>query len=498
MNRRIAAFCFSLLILTAAFYFGSCKRIHESTDLGDGLIPAVDNVNTFDTTISVLSYNDSFTIGNADKLLNDSTRVGKTALHYLGHIESDPLFGKSDAEIFMELKPPGFKYYFENFSNDSLFIDSVVLILDYKETFGDTNALQTVNVYELDNTPSNLFKTDSSYLLRRNPFPNHSNFLGNKTFAPNILNDSIKAYQDTTKNQLRIKLDPNFGARLLLYDSSATSAYAGDSAFRSMFKGFAVTSSAGNALMGFSLTGANTKLALYYRYHKNSPTKFDTTVRYFSFNTLTCGNANYIKRTYTGEIANALAGGTTTQDDLLYIQGTPGTFARIKIPALSTVTNRVVHRAELIVEQIYHSTFTDPLFYKPELLFLDVLDTALKNYRYMPYDFTIDGSGSPNLANFGAEGKATTDAGGNPIQVWKFNMTRYVQNVLAKRESVHELRLFAPYITGDIYQPSSSLTGGVYFIGVNSSFARGRVRVAGGNYSDPTRRLRLRIVYSKI
>ena len=493
MNKRIAAFCFSLLILTTAFYFGSCTRIHDSTDLGDELIPAVDNVNTFDTVISVLSYNDSFTIGNADRLLNDSTRMAKSAIHYVGRIDNDPLFGKSDAQLFFELKPPSFKYYFDT-TAAGLLIDSVVLVLDYQETFGDINALQTVNVYELADMPSNLFKVDSSYLLRRKSFT-EGNLLGSKTFAPSILDDSIKAFRDTTKNQLRIRLNDAFGTRLLQYDSSATSAYAGDSAFKSKFKGFAVTSSGGNALMGFSLTGANTKLALYYHY-RNPPNQ-ENTVRYFTFNANTCGNANYVKRDYAGfPIATALSGGTTTSDDLLYIQATPGTFARLKIPDLSTVTNRVVHRAELIVEQVYHPL--DTVFYNPELLFLDVLDTALKDYRYMPYDFTIDQSGSPNLAGFGANGKATADAGGNPIQVWKFNMTRYVQNVLIKKEAVHELRLSAPYIVGDIYKPSATSGGALYFIGVNSSVARGRVRVAGGNFADPTRKLRLRIIYSKI
>ena len=495
MNKRIAAFCFSLLILTTAFYFGSCTRIHDSTELGDELIPAVDNVNTFDTIVSVSTYNDSFTIGNADRLLNDSTRMAKSAIHYVGRIDNDPLFGTTDAQLFFELKPPAFKYYFDTTAN-ALLIDSVVLVLDYTEAFGDTNALQTVNVYELDNIPSNLFKADSSYLLRRNPFLNHSNLLGSKIFAPSILNDSIKAFRDTTKNQLRIGLDINFGTRLLQYDSSSTSAYASDSAFKSKFKGFAVTSSGGNALMGFNLTGANTKLALYYHY-RNPPNQVNT-VRYFSFNTSICGNANYIKRDYTSfPIATALSGGTTTPDDLLYIQAIPGTFARIKMPDLSTVTNRVVHRAELIVEQIPHP-LSDPKFYNPEMLFLDVLDTALKDYRYMPYDFTIDQSGSPNLASFGAIGKATTDGGGNAIQVWKFNMTRYIQNVLTKKEPVHDLRLFAPYIVDDTYKPSASSVGGVYLIGVNSSVARGRVRVAGGNFADPTKKLRLRIIYSKI
>lgn len=492
MNKRIAAFCFSLLILTTAFYFGSCKRIHEATTLGDGLIPTVDNVNTFDTIISVETYNDSFTIGNADKLVNDSTRIGKSTIHYVGRIENDPLFGKSNAELYMELKPPTYKYYFEN-PFDSLFLDSVVLVLDYKETFGDTNALQTVNVYELADIPSNLFKADSNYLLRINGFSKNG-LLGSKTFAPNILNDSIKAFKDTTKNQLRVRLNNSFGDRLLQYDSSATGAYTSDSAFKSKFKGFAVLSEAGgNALMGFNLPGS--KLALYYR-NKKVPNQ-DTLVRYFTFNPVLSGNSNYITRNYNGfPIATALSGGTTTQDDLIYLQGTPGTFARIKIPDLLTVGNRVVHRAELIVEQVYHPS--DDIFFKPEQLFLDVLDTALKDYRYVPYDFLIDASGSPNLVSFGTQGRLTTDAGGNPVHEWKFNLSRYIQNILTKKEPLPEFRLFAPYIVIDIYKPSSNFNGIFSAIGVNSAVARGRVRVAGGNYIDPTKRMRLRIVYSKI
>jgi Domain of unknown function (DUF4270) len=495
VTNRIAAF-FLLLFIISALLISSCKRIHDSTELGDDLVPTVDNVNTFDTIVSVETYNDSFSIGNPNKLINDSTRISKSSLHYVGKITNDPLFGQTEAQLFMELKPPAFKYYFDT-TAAGLFIDSVVLVLDYKETFGDTNAVQTFNVYELDNIPSNQFKADSNYLIRRNGFSyNGGLLLGSKTFAPNILNDSIKAFKDTTLNQLRIKLDNSFGTRLLQYDSSATGAYASDSAFRSRFKGFAVVSTAGgNALMGFALTGANTKLALYYRY-KNVPRQ-DTTVRYFSFNSITCGNANYITRNYVGSPAGfSFAGGTTVQDDLIYLQNTPGTFARIKLPGLGTVTNRVVHRAELIIEQVYD--LSDEKFFKPEYLMLDVLDTALKDYRYMPYDFTFDQTNSPNLLNFGSVGRITDDGLGNRVTTWKFNVTRYVQNYLTRREPLHDMRLFAPYVVYDIYKPNQNVVGYYIGIGLNSAVARGRVRVAGGSYSDPAKRMRLRIVYSKI
>jgi hypothetical protein len=495
VTNRIAAFFLSLFIISVLLV-SSCKHIHDSIELGDDLVPAVDYVNTFDTVISIETYNDSFTIGNSNHLINDSTRMSKSGIHYVGKITNDPLFGQTDAKLFLELKPPNYKYYFENHS-DSLFIDSVVLVLDYKETFGDTNALQTLRVYELDNVASNLFNADSNYLIRRQGFFYNQNLqLGSKTFAPNILNDSIKAYKDTTKNQLRIKLDNSFGTRLLQYDSSASGAYANDSAFRSKFKGFAIVSEAGgNAIMGFSLTTANTKLALYYRY-KNVPRQ-DTTVKYFPFNPITSGNANYITRNYAGSPAGfSLAGGTTIQDDLVFLQSTPGTFTRVKIPGLAGVTNRVVHRAELIIEQVYHPS--DEMFFKPEYLLLDVLDTALKNYRYMPYDFTFDQTNTPNLISFGTVGRITDDGLGNRVTTWKFNISRYVQNYLTGNEPLHEMRLFAPYVVYDIYKPNQNVVGYYFGIGLNSAVARGRVRVYGGSYSDPTKRMRLRIVYSRI
>ena len=141
---------------------------------------------------------------------------------------------------------------------------------------------QTVNGYELDQ--SNNFK-DSSYLIRENNLT-YSNLLGSKTFLPGSLNDSVFARMDTTKNQLRIKLNNSFGDRLLHYDSTSsvtTGAYASDSVFRSKFMGFAFQSiGSGNAIMGFDLTGSNTKLAIYYNYPKPGGTGDTTGFNYFN------------------------------------------------------------------------------------------------------------------------------------------------------------------------------------------------------------------------
>ncbi len=483
------------IVATVAIVFSACRKINEATELGGGLIPPVDGINTFDTLISVQAFNDTF------GMVTDSQRLDKNQEFFLGIINNDPFFGKTDSRMFFELKPPSYPYSFGNVPA-KLLIDSVVLLMSYIETYGDTNTVQTVNVYEIDQNPSNNFRSDSNYLIRKEHFT-YSNVLGSKTFAPRTLKDSVKAFRDTTANQLRIRLANSFGTRLLSYDSVRTSlngAYANDSAFKTKFKGFAVRSmSSGNAIMGFGLNGANTALAIYYRNDTSSTggPKYDTTVKYFSFNGSFCAAANYIKRDYTGTPVEAAVGGSVP-DQIVYIQNTPGTFATIKIPDLPTIGNRVVHRAEMIIEQLYD--ISDSTFRAPDLLYLDASDpsiTANYKYRTIPYDLTIDNTGgaSFNLLSFGSLPYISVDGAGNKIRVWKFNVSRYVQHVLTGTQSLYDLRLFAPFSFLEQFgiPPGGDITVPV---NVNPSIAKGRVRVGGGNH--PTQRMRLRIVYSKL
>lgn len=161
--------------LAFALSFSSCRRINEATDLGGGLIPPVDGINTFDTLITVQTFNDTF------GLLTDSQYVAKGEVYYLGRINNDPFFGQTDARMFLELKPVFYPWYFRNNRPDSLYIDSVVLVLGYLETYGDTLVPQTVNVYEM--AQSNNFRSDTSYLIRKDPFV-YNTILGTRTFSP--------------------------------------------------------------------------------------------------------------------------------------------------------------------------------------------------------------------------------------------------------------------------------------------------------------------------
>jgi hypothetical protein len=475
-------------VASVAILFSACRRINEATELGGGLIPPVDGINTFDTLLNVQAFNDTF------GLATDSQYLSKNEEYFLGRINNDPFFGKTDARLFLELKPLYYPFVFANSKPDSLYIDSVVLVLNYIETYGDTTTPQTINVYELDQ--GNNFRSDTSYLIRKDYFT-YSGLLGSRTITPSTLKDSVKAYKDTTLNQLRIRLDNTFGQRLLSYDtitSSVNGAYANDSAFRSKFKGFAIRSmNTGNAVMGFDLTGANTKLAIYYRYNKN--VQIDTTVAYFGFTSTYCAAANYIQRDYAGTPLQASLGGSTP-DPVVYIQNTPGTFATLKIPDLNVINNRLIHRAELVVEQLYD--ISDSTFTPPALLYLDASDptiTSAYKFRTIPYDLTFTSSGVFNLGAFGCAPVIGTNSSGQKIRIWRFNISRYVQHVLTRTQTLYDLRLFAPFSINEKYgiPPGTDVTATVF---VNPAITKGRVRLGGGNH--PTQKMRLRLVYSKL
>lgn len=491
MKNRQLLLLLGVTIASSIIVFSSCRKINDATTLGADLIPVVDNINTFDTSISVQTFNGLF------DLLSDSQRLERSEEFFLGKINNDPLFGGTDARMFLELKPTIYKYAFAR--KDSLEIDSVVLVLNYVETYGDTLVPQTVNVYEIDQNPSQPFKSDSVYLIRQEHF-SYSNLLGTRTFLPAVLNDSVFAKKDTTKNQLRIKLNNSFGQRLLDYDSTSgtNGAYASDSAFKTKFKGFALRStSSGNAVMGFDLGGTNTKLAIYYRYPKAGGLGRDTVVDYFRFTTLSAA-ANYVERNHTiGEISTVQG---PTEDNLVYIQNTPGSFARIKIPDLLTIGNRLIHRAELIVEQVHDNNNTDTIFPAPEFLYLDAFDPTIilpkKQFRTIPYDLTFDGS-DYNRSSFGSFPINTVDGSGNKIKVWKFNISRYVQHVLTGTSTLYDLRLSAPYSVREEYGTPPLVTDQTLVLFPNlNGIVKGRVRVGGGNHT--TQRMRLRLIYSKI
>ncbi len=470
-NFFIAVSCIAIILT----FEQSCQKI-DTTTLGLGLIPAVDNINTFDTILEVSTNN---------FLLSDSTSISRNDNHALGILD-DPEFGKTTANIYFDVLPTNSgSYPFVN--KDSIKgIDSVILSIDYKGLYGDSNSIEKIHVYEIAQSASFL---DTLYKINQPDFDIVPSQLGETTVNFTTLNDPqvIKKGTDTVlvteENILRIRLDKSLGQRLAAYDTS--NAYKSDSMFILFFKGVALkvdaASTRNKALAYFNLTdNAKTRLTVYYRV--GNATKIDTTYTEFVYKDLVAKGANLVKRSTAGTPYAANIANITANKEKLYLQSSPGSFATLYIPGLKNLTNRVVQRAELIVEKI--PSAEDDLF-DPPVLFLDMIDSANNLFLSVPKDFTTDYQGTYNSADFGGAIKNNQ---------YTFNLSRHIQSILTHKDKVYSFRLSAPYITWPVYYPSLTLNG--YPVKVNANIATGRVVVGGGG--NTTKKLRLRIIYTKI
>lgn len=488
------------IAVAVLFFISACTKI-GTTDIGSGLIPPIDGVTTLDTFLDVSTNN----INNS---ANDSLRVYKGDDHVIGVINNDPLFGKTTAQAFFELKPPS--YTFALTGGASITPDSAVLILSYKGVFGDTTVNQNWEVREL----AELMRGDSAYPVSKQ-FSTGS-ILGSRNVDITTFNDSINYGFENASNQIRIKLSAEFANRLIKqYDSTPGNAYHSDSLFRLNFKGFAVgpaAGSSGNALIRINLLDTNTKLALFYNYKAVSSDTLSRAVSYFRFSTGSIssvpvsGSANYIKREYGSSPTATNLSNTITNDSVLYIQTSPGTIATIQISRLSGLQNSIIHLAELAMYQMPQDPLsTNMNLTYPTYLLLSSYDDVTKVKTNIPNDFIVNTSSVANTSTFGGYPAIRTVPGYGTSNAYIFNLTRYVQGIVSRRDSVLNLRVSAPSNDSLKYTaPYPATTTFTYYLSPvkANNVATGRVWLAGGGMSagNPLSplRMRLRIIYSKI
>ncbi len=484
MKSRILVLSIGLFFLSSLTFFSSCKKINEATQLGDDLVPAVDNVHTFEVALNSTTKN---------VLLNDTAtaKVLYTDIVAAGDI-NDPEFGHTHANIDFNITPASFGTY-PFVKNDSASIDSVVLSLSYQGAYGDTvnNGIQTVRVYEIDQNSGFNDTTLYKFADPASDFATVGPELGSATYTIKNLKDSITLIRagDTSKvnNVVRIRLDNSLGNRFKQYDttSSANGGFKNDSIFRTLFRGFAIKADqTGNTLSYFNLSdNSKTKLTVYYKYGNTVTSSFDF---YHSAN----GQSNYINRENGGNYLAYLNNGAA---DKIYLQSTPGSYASIKIPGLDALGNKVIHRAELLVVKI--PSASDDIFTPSTALFLDKInnagDTAFSFDADMGLQFgtfSLFGAleSSYNIPSFGGSLK--------PDNTYRFNITRYVQGIVTRKEPNYTLRLYAPLRTINY---SKTIKGKVLFP-VLAEPAKGRVVLGGGSHADPAVQLRLRIIYSNL
>ena len=463
------------LLFSIVLYSVSCTKIRTTT-LGSELIPTVDNVSVFDTTLEVISELYP---------LADSTRISFSADHAIGIME-DPSFGKTTGEAYVQLLPANSSIYPFGSSRDSIIgLDSLVLALNYSTLYGDSNSVQSFKVYEI--SPTSAFRDSSIGYLINHPSFDVTDLVGEKNNVLfNTLNDSLVylKLKDTVKtvNELRIPMSTALGLKLMNLD---TTVYKSDSAFNANFKGFAIKSDQGSAikkaLAYFKLANSSstTKMTFYYRRTKNGVA--DTTTTDFVYRR--SANANLIKRDIAGTpYESKLLNGQGNQEEL-YLQTSPGSYALLKIPGLATMNNRLIYKATLTTDRI--TGLEDNSFAEPSKLFLDAVDSANNRYLTIPNQFLPDLQSGLYDANV---------FGGLLLHnKYEFDLSRYVQGIVTRKEKSYALRLYAPYRTAPIIYNS----GGISFpTTINAPISKGRVIVAGGD--NPVKKLRLYIIYSKI
>lgn len=475
----------SVIAVLSFFLVFSCTKI-DTTDLGNDLIPAVDNVNTFETILDIETNNVLFT--------NETTEFPYNLDHAVGIIENDPDFGRTDAALYFDVSPSAFRSHPFGNKDSLVAVDSVVLSLTYKSLYGDSNSIQTFEVFEIDPLADFTYQDSLDYKIDAPDFPVLPTPLGSRTVDFKILNDSVRYINGTdtigTVNELRVHLDPTFATRFVNADT--TTAYQNDSIFKTFLKGLAVkvnnaTSPSKSALAYFDLTNEKTKVTFYCRTKQNGSTvRTAPSFRYFNNNgtrnSSIGAQANLVKRTpangYLASVSNS-----NPNDAELYIQSTPGSYTTLKIPGIDTLTNRVIHRAEIIAERLNPISET---FGNPDLLFIDIIsnDTALT----LPNDFVRTGESSYDVNLLGGRLKDNK---------YLFNISRYLQNIVTNKKPNYTLRIYAPFITQPyILDASGSKSPIPLLFLVNSRIASGRVILAGGSHS--TKKMQLRIIYSKI
>lgn len=491
----------SLFVVLFACVSVSCQKI-ESTTIGSGLIPPIDNVNTFDTIVNVISENVFDT---------SSLFISPVDNHSLGRINNDPVFGNITSIINMEVTPPYYPFYFFGTAATRKF-DSVVLVLAYKGMWGDSTKQQKFNVYEISQTDT-LKATvaySTKYEVKHEPA-----LLGTITVDPRYIHkttaDTLNIYgNEVVQDEIRIPITHSaFINRFIsLYDSAKNSpnnAFYDDTAFQKNFRGFAIVPDTGftesNGLFSINIADQDTKLVFYYSAKANdTSSKRDTTATYFTFHSSQAtmsqqadGHSNQIIRNYAGAEINKgfLAAGA---DSLIYIQARPGISARVRIPGLDSVKNRVVHRAELIMEQVPHSDLDKVL--SPPLLFLAAFSAdSSGNFMLPSSDVEYDNQGVANYSTFGGFPFKKT-VNGVDVQVYNFDLTRYVQGIITRKNRNYSLQIFAPFTDAVPTSEFATFVVPISGSGPVNPVAAGRVRLGGGNHSQY--KMRLRIIYSRL
>lgn len=433
-----------LLLLLAFIVFANlgCKK---STLIGNDLLPNADDLNGIYTDTLILH----------SKTVTEFPLKTSTNSNFLLGTINDPIFGKSSASIYTQVQIGGLV---DLGNPDSLFVDSLVLNMEYDGHYGKFDGSQTIKVFQVT---QNMYK-DSAYYSDKN-FSFFQNEVGQKlNFIPDFTS-SLYIAGDTIAPSMRIRLSDHLGQDLL--NQSKGSNFASNTAFQDYFKGLLISTDTfqnGKGVMYFKMLSSvsASKLTVYYHKPDASALKFD-----FIIGTDCSVFNHYTHNFISTEIENVIQS-TSISDSIVYVQSMSGAKTRITIPNLKNLGNILVNKAELEITVPTWKIDPDSVYTCPLRMLCLLADSAGKNA-------IIPDQISTHLSYGGF--KETAYINGQKVYKYKFSITEHIQDLVSS--SVSDYGLFL------ITYPSTEIAD--------------RIILAGGNRNDDFR-MKINLIYTKL
>ncbi len=460
---------FSVVILLLCVLFSACR---ENTILPSNLIPPVDNINTFSqdtfTIITNNIYQDSLLTGG----LRNSSQISSSVnlFHALGTITSDPTFGKTNANIHVEVLPPVANFAFR--TGTDRIIDSVVLSIPYRAAYGDTLGTNVTQHFKVFRSLKSFPRSEAQYEFTKDSIDNILVGETDITYASIIDSPSVNGVKLVP--QLRFSLKQWFIDSLEDQIELGTNGAAADfSKFLAWWKGFYIQADSMNGNTLYYLNTYSTRLNIYYRYTNTNALK-DTVVDAFSFDPNYCNRFNNITRNYNGKVVqDFINSANPLGDSILFLQNEPGMSAVISMPYLPAFDNVIVNQAELIFYSISpYNNFTDTAKYGniPRLQIFQT-DTIPNGADNVIPDYKVFGS---NIVDGSA---AKVNIGAFTFTRYKFAVTYSIQHLISEKNTNFRFKI----------------------MGLNNGYpAAYRVMLAGNSTAIPEMRPKLKIIYTKI
>lgn len=404
----------------------------------------------------------------------DSVRTDETLLFTGESILGtyvDPVFGKTSASLYTQVR---LKTLNPSFGTGAE-VDSVVLSIVYNTNathYGKTQrANQRVNVYQVT---EDIVLSDAYY-------SNHkldtalTDLANDYEFSPKP-KDSVLVTGKKYKPQLRIPLNAQWGQSLVDQASFNPADYASIEAFQTYMKGLYITTQnsslnpgEGN-IFNFLCADDLSKLTIYYHNASTDSLTFDYalgSVARFS----RCTH-DYSPSNINLKLSEQLGTTPPAQNDVVFVQPMGGLKTKIEMPYLMNLLNQGkigINKAELVLKV----NNTD-LSYQ--------LDTFAAPARLVLLGINDDGTTYvlPDANEGDSYLGGTYDA---TNKEYKFNIARYIQQVMSGQKSNNGLYLQA--------------RDGSIIIGAGSIIAN-RVILGGGANGAGTNKMKLNISYTKL